>query len=711
MAGKGEEFNYKIDVLQEGDANTNGEMIIIYNYDGAELTPELLAKTLEELSTQTSLNRSVLGESGSLDEAQKAIHQDVAETDLGRVGSVEGEVLFGMENSMINDFSNNSAFISAPDGWEKIKEEPCMKLEVIAQDAITGTTIGSTAAIGNDFSHIDPIKTEIDIPERNLHVPEYSSQSSKVIVSPSLTGTENQRPNGTDASVSCVQADSLNQQPSQGSSECDDSTAETEDVKIEYHCDDCGFVTFSEIELQRHKKTEHHVVAPFVCCYCLKSFKLELTLDIHKLSHTTQNDAHLNLKHIHRVSKFFSCPVCDFQYQRKPQLMMHMTTAHQGDKYFFCNECNYSCLTEEKLVAHKQTTSHKDERTLCPLCGASTKNLRQHVRTAHNENRPFLCTTCGFKAKTATNLKTHMHIHDPIKQIQCSQCSYRCRTKDQLKKHMVRHSSEKRFKCSLCAFACKTAMSLKRHMQIHEKPGKYTCKVCGFSTPDKLILKEHKISQHKLKPRYICRECSLQFDRPLELRKHALSVHKSDKTQFCSYCEFSCNTVSELRSHMEQHFGKYNFVCSICGYSSRIKASYRRHMERHNKVKNFKCAHCDYACVEKHDLQKHIAHRHSEEKPYSCPYCPYSCKFKPRLNNHISFIHSDEKPFFCKECPYAGKSAESLKKHMVHHGVLPGSSKAIQCVLCDYATHERAKLRRHMKGHINKAFIEIQTVE
>ncbi|GFO23859.1 Zinc finger protein 99-like [Plakobranchus ocellatus] len=708
------DFKYKIDVVQEGEPNTNGEMIIIYNYDGAELTPELLAKTLEELSTQASLNRSGLGESILLDESGKIIHQDASDANIVKVESETNGSLLGLEQSEIctGDFGNSSALLATAESWENLKEEHNIQLEVIAQDATSGASIGS--------SYLTPLIDNGSLPQSETNKSARDDYTCVVNV--------NTFSDHNDTNTSQYKAKYENSGPldhnisdktdSNKQLQCvdpkhDASVLKKEISKIEYHCKECTFTAFAEIELQRHQKMEHHILEPFVCQYCLKAFKLELTLDIHKLSHTTQVDApKINLKHIHKVSKFFSCPICDFQYQRKPQLMVHMASTHHGDKYFFCNDCNYSCLTEEKLLDHTQTTSHKDEqRTLCPLCGASTKNLRQHVRTAHNENRPFLCTTCGFKAKTATNLKTHMHIHDPIKQIHCSQCSYKCRTKDQLKKHMVRHSSEKKFKCGLCSFACKTSMSLKRHMQIHQAPGKYICNICRFSTHDKLILKDHKKTQHKLKPRYICRECSLEFERPLELRKHALSVHKSDKTQFCSYCDFSCNTTTQLRTHLEQHFGKFSYACHICGYSSRIKASYRRHMERHNKVKNYKCEHCDYACVEKYDLQKHIAHRHSEEKPYSCPYCSYSCKFKPRLNNHISFIHSDEKPFFCKECSYAGKSAESLKKHMVHHGVLPVSSKAIQCVLCDYATHERAKLRRHMKGHVNKAFIEIQTVE
>ncbi|RUS83409.1 hypothetical protein EGW08_008830, partial [Elysia chlorotica] len=657
MAAKETEFNYKIDVLQEGDTNTNGEMIIIYNYDGAELTPELLAKTLEELSTQTSLNRSVLIENGSLDDEQK-----LSTPDTVKVENVDSEVLFGIENSMIcsNDFEISPALLSAgaADDCEKLKEEHNLKLEVIVQDATTGATICPTTDAQNNYITNEQKQHQEEATE---YVSEYSTHILNSTVSQSSISVENHWSDCAGASPPCVNSDGPGEAP------IDEKSAGKELIKSEYHCDDCDFITYTEIDFQRHQKREHHASTPFICCYCLKAFKLELTLDIHKLSHTIKSDSQLNLKYIHQVSKFFSCPVCDFQYQRKPQLMMHMATTHKGDKYLFCDECNYSCLSEEKLLAHKQTTSHKAERTLCPLCGASTKNLRQHVRTAHNENRPFKCDICGFKAKTITNLKTHLNTHDPVKQIHCLHCSYRCRTNDQLKKHMVRHSTEKKFKCTLCTFACKTAMSLKRHMQIHEKPGKYICKVCNFSTPDKLILKEHKNTHHKLKPRFICRECSVEFKRPLELRKHALSVHKSDKTQFCSYCEFSCNTSHELRSHMEEHFGKYSFVCSICGYSSRIKASYRRHMERHNKIKNFQCPHCDYACVEKYDLQKHIAHRHSEEKPYSCPYCPYTCKFKPRLNNHISFIHSDEKPFFCKLCPYTGKSAESLKKHMVHH--------------------------------------------
>ncbi|CAL1544393.1 unnamed protein product [Lymnaea stagnalis] len=687
-----EGFQYHIEV-QEGVEGADGEVIIIYNYDGAELTPELLAKTLEELSTQTSLQRSALNRGQyaqqggavvclpSQDELNISAQLDPEMLSAPVIKIEDQESLLSVDIQGPSHISTDSVNLSSNND-DRVNNDKKPDLQILNK---TGMNM-------KEQSFVESIAVEVDLEKVKVEN-----------IVKDITGKKDAVDNGSVESYSKP----INQQsvPLIKVEDLNDVLSDNEDK--EYTCNQCSFNCKKEIELQRHNKLEHKEKDPFICRHCSKAFHLELSLSIHKLGHLKYNsslDPRIDPGFIRKVMKFFSCPLCDFQYQKKVQLTHHMKNVHPDEEYHRCSKCNFSCLTEDELTSHLSSPAHEEEsRTLCPLCGTATKDIRQHIRRTHNDNRPFLCTQCGFKAKTFTHLNTHMVIHDPVKRIQCDICDYKCRTKDQLKKHLVKHSTEKEFKCNLCHFACKTSMSLKRHMQIHKTPNKYVCYICEFTTHDKLILRRHKAQEHILKASYKCRECDSHFERIVELKKHALAEHKSEKTEFCSYCDFTGQTLEELRIHMQSHFGKFPFKCDVCGYMCRLKASYHRHIERHNKVKKFKCTLCTYASVEKYDLQKHYAHRHSDDKPLACPYCSYRCKFKPRLNNHISYVHSDIKPFFCKLCPYTGKSAENLKKHMVNHGVV---IKSLQCVLCDYATAEKAKLKRHMQVHVKKAIFQ-----
>ncbi|KAH9500922.1 hypothetical protein Btru_069212 [Bulinus truncatus] len=680
--GTNESFQYKFEV-QEATEGTDGEVIIIYNYDGEEITPELLAKTLEELSTQLSMQRSVQNQ-----------HLDT--------------VAVQESDPVVCQPCENELQIALPIDSNHL-DVPIIKVEVI-EDGQTPDTLqdriinNNSVHSSNDENCIQETAKEFDnAMVKNVKGLKYTVEQEEIVNKEvSIEADSGALPQAIQTvqnkKISTLPMGPLPKVPTE-----EDILSDEEELLSDYSCDKCKFSCQKEIDFQRHQKKEHKEKSPFICRHCGKAFQLELSLSIHKLVHS-KKICGTNSQCLYNAMKSFTCPLCDFQYQKKRQLNTHIKTVHENISYHLCSKCNFACLTKEDLEKHLSSSAHDVEgRTSCPLCGTATKDIRQHLRRTHNDDRPYLCTQCGFKAKTVTHLNTHMVIHDPVKRVQCNVCDYKCRTKDQLKKHLVKHSAEKSFKCNLCDFACKTAMSLKRHMQIHKAPNKYVCNICQFTTQDKLLLRQHKSKTHVLKASYKCRECTSQFDRVVELKKHALAEHKSENTNFCSYCDFAGLTTADLRTHMQTHFGKFSYICNTCGYMCRLKASYQRHIERHSKVKKFKCTQCTYASVEKYDLQKHYVHRHSDDKPLSCPYCPYRCKFKPRLNNHISYVHTDVKPFFCKLCPYAGKSAENLKKHMANHGLV---LKTLQCVLCDYATAEKAKLKRHMQVHVKKAVFQ-----
>ncbi|XP_005102263.1 oocyte zinc finger protein XlCOF6 [Aplysia californica] len=696
-----ETMQYQIEV-QEGSGN--GEVIIIYNCDSEEITPELLANTLTELSKQAATQQTATKLPSENDQSQPQeyiLSQDMADTS----GQFELS-LVDLPSVKVEEPGTQSVTIEGSQFQNEIFLETPLEVKDERLDEAVGLETGLSNSVTEQIQILGGLKPELE--------PAFEGQATNTLTH-FLVGEEakEQQFVGTDEEANATQScdNSTNDKrydvlPST-TSENESAPLEVKEEPVLYSCHHCDYFSRVELEVQRHLKNEHNEEEPFRCSICHKTFKVELSLQIHSLMHGGSADSPTpDIDFGFNVKKIYTCPLCDFEYKSKIKITNHVKKEHKGETVYRCSKCPYACLTSEELKSHETSPKHDDEmKTLCPQCGISCKNIRRHIKIAHNNSRPYLCTDCGFRAKSITNLNAHTVIHSEVKEVKCSLCDYRCHTKNQLDRHMVRHSSVKKFKCSFpdCAFACKTQGSLKRHTQIHTSGIKYACPICDYYARDRADLKKHKISQHPRNVSYDCKECGMSFERVAELKKHSLAIHRSNKICFCAYCDYSCETPQELRDHMQIHYGKYSFICNVCGYTCRLKSLYKRHMARHNKDKKFACPTCNYACAEKADLQKHLTSKHSQEKPYACPHCNYKCKFQARLNNHIAYVHSDLKPYFCKLCPYTGKSAENLRKHLGTHS---GLVKTIQCVLCDYATAEKAKLKRHMQVHIKRAVFQ-----
>ena len=120
----------------------------------------------------------------------------------------------------------------------------------------------------------------------------------------------------------------------------------------------------------------------------------------------------------------------------------------------------------------------------CLKSFSSNGNLKHHINTIHNNNRPFKCPfpQCIKAFPSLNRLNIHKRTHQGIKPFRCCICFKTFNEKGNLKTHLMFHSSERNFKCLHCNKAYKTKHHLKEHVEIfHEKIKRFKCDICNCS--------------------------------------------------------------------------------------------------------------------------------------------------------------------------------------------------------------------------------------
>ena len=188
------------------------------------------------------------------------------------------------------------------------------------------------------------------------------------------------------------------------------------------------------------------------------------------------------------------------------------------------------------LVKHmKFKYTHSEERcSLCQYSCKSNRDLRQHMRHAHCDERPFRCSHCQYSSKTKDALRKHLQrVHSEETPFSCFQCQYSCKNKGSLRKHMIQvHFDGKLLNCSQCQYSCKKKGTLTTHMKrIHSDSHLYSCDQCEFSCKTRCDLKSHK-DDHLAEVRpFKCLLCQFCSTAQGPLTFHMNKFHSDEKYQ------------------------------------------------------------------------------------------------------------------------------------------------------------------------------------
>ncbi|XP_049302422.1 zinc finger protein weckle-like [Bactrocera dorsalis] len=214
-----------------------------------------------------------------------------------------------------------------------------------------------------------------------------------------------------------------------------------------------------------------------------------------------------------------TCGICLMSFHRRCNYSVHVKKKHSKH---LCRHC--PSLFDSKPVLKEHM---KDHRQLfpCPHCDrkfVTKEYVSQHIKFIHDDERPFICETCGDAVRTKGQLKEHMLTHTDYSPFECKECGKCFKQKQRLKRHMQIHGDK--HICTECGKQLSTRATLNSHLLVHSDKMPHKCDYCGRLFKRAKTLKNHLIAHTGLRP-YSCDFCDKTFSTGPSCRFHKKTMH------------------------------------------------------------------------------------------------------------------------------------------------------------------------------------------
>lgn len=176
--------------------------------------------------------------------------------------------------------------------------------------------------------------------------------------------------------------------------------------KKPFNCELCARTFERQIDVDKHRCTDHPTDGPNLCKDCGRSFASRQGLWEH------------SRMHVGDTPSLFTCGQCNKTYSSRQGYLIHQRT-HSGERPYGCRFCYKAFKDGGTLRKHERI--HTGERPhVCPLCSlAFTQKvvLREHVRwvhTAHKEENEcglYTCPICAINIPDKEELCFHIIKH------------------------------------------------------------------------------------------------------------------------------------------------------------------------------------------------------------------------------------------------------------------------------------------------------------
>ena len=117
-----------------------------------------------------------------------------------------------------------------------------------------------------------------------------------------------------------------------------------------------------------------------------------------------------HMNKIHNLKPWL-CEICEKRFKERQNYQYHMMTNHEsGTKTFICDICEVPKVFKNPRQLYTHRSLHLGRRFLCSQCGykaRSSANLRGHIKSKH-EGKSFECKVCQKRFGSGNNLKNHV---------------------------------------------------------------------------------------------------------------------------------------------------------------------------------------------------------------------------------------------------------------------------------------------------------------
>ncbi|XP_063798424.1 zinc finger protein 526-like [Pseudophryne corroboree] len=441
----------------------------------------------------------------------------------------------------------------------------------------------------------------------------------------------------------------------------------------EFPCPDCDRLFTSANRLQSHHRV--HVEGTLQCPNCYKVFKKEASLEQHM--------------RVHRGEAIYLCVDCGLGFGTEITLVLHRKS-HTADPLHRC-QCGRTFSNMTKFLYHRRTHAGKSgvpmpkpDKPSCtekekvqdladllptsilpsvsvPAPEASPVTVQNDLQKPGSQENGCNIQVSAKEPKTGLQCQAHNY--------ECSQCSKEFPSHIKMVRHRrAVHAMERKHKCSVCGKHFKKPVHLRNHMRTHTGERPFQCTVCGKSFGSIANLRRHYLTHTGEKP-YKCEVCGRSFTQRSNLQQHR-SLHTLSSPFLCNDCGLEFNRASKLALHQFRHLGVLPYKCPDCGKSFLRKKLMQLHQLEHQGKAPIYCKDCGVVFEEESQLSEHGC-RNKKVSPFICPTCGKKLNSNSSLTLHL-LQHTGQRPFKCHICGKCFTSQRGVLRHQQWHmGVRP----------------------------------------
>ena len=337
--------------------------------------------------------------------------------------------------------------------------------------------------------------------------------------------------------------------------------------------------------------------------------------------------------------------------------------------------------------------------------------MRQHIASAHGNEKPFKCAICNHRCALKHNLTQHIkRVHEKKIKNQCKECDMTFAKRDDLKFH-TREVHE------IDVIPVKNVSNIDLNIKVskdnvqsdHEKKeidGEKINNVGPVIDNSKLAIPEN----NNLIQSDAARDLSFENDPYNQIwydeekrEPQFENTSKASKTNHDnaenSKTEIGKILCSKILPNRNYHGNTSNEKSHDINLDKVFKSE-----EKFPEKKPLACDYCDETYYDRRYLKNHIGTVHEGKNHFQCPFCDFNYSRKDVLNKHIRSCHEKtdyetnlKKLLKCPSCDYKPLKREHLRRHIknVHQFE---KTKLLKCPFCDYKPLRREHLRRHIKN-------------
>lgn len=195
----------------------------------------------------------------------------------------------------------------------------------------------------------------------------------------------------------------------------------------------------------------------------------------------------------------YKCGECGLVFIRAIEMWLHRIH-HSKKQIFICQYCGRGCTRADKLEQHIQNCKeNKDQITVteidgkekvqCPVCQKVMLKYSLQRHAIIHSRETFDCKYCDAKFQTSKELFDHSFTHPEERPLLCTECGFTCRVNSEVKQNIFLLLLNFILTYIYLFFRAQLVMHMRRHN--NDRPNK--CEYCGKGFYEKFQLTNHLV--------------------------------------------------------------------------------------------------------------------------------------------------------------------------------------------------------------------------